>query len=228
MSRSTGSVPSFAPAASPRVRRRHSSWPPRRPLHTTRESPTTVWACTAPRPISARFEPVYLLRGVRRWFLTYTFPSRLPDPDHLAVPARPGVVRAAPTLPGVSRLRLPQLHRPAATGRRRRSPTSIRTNTAPRGAQRARSRPWTGPRRSCRYDPACPRRRPTTTSGTARRRCSPPWRAPLARSSTPATPGTGTRSSSPSSSRSPRPTRGSSCTSSSTTTPPTCVLKAKW
>jgi len=66
-----------------------------------------VWACTAPRPISARFEPVYLLRGVRRWFLTYTFPSRLPDPDHLAVPARPGVVRAAPTLPGVSRLRLP-------------------------------------------------------------------------------------------------------------------------
>jgi hypothetical protein len=34
------------------------------------------WVCTAPRPISARFEPVYLLRGFTRWFLTYTFPSR--------------------------------------------------------------------------------------------------------------------------------------------------------
>ena len=36
-----------------------------------------------------------LLRGFRRWFLTYTFPSCLPDPGHLAVLARPGVVRAA-------------------------------------------------------------------------------------------------------------------------------------
>src|SRR5215217_7467612 len=34
------------------------------------------WACTALRPISARFEPVYLLRGFTRWFLTSTFPSR--------------------------------------------------------------------------------------------------------------------------------------------------------
>ena len=41
-----------------------------------RESLTTRWVCTAPRPISARFEPVYLLRGFTRWFLTYTFPSR--------------------------------------------------------------------------------------------------------------------------------------------------------
>jgi hypothetical protein len=33
-------------------------------------------ACTALRPISARLEPVYLLRGFTRWFLTSTFPSR--------------------------------------------------------------------------------------------------------------------------------------------------------
>lgn len=32
--------------------------------------------CTALRPASARLEPVYLLRGFTRWFLTYTFPSR--------------------------------------------------------------------------------------------------------------------------------------------------------
>ena len=34
------------------------------------------WACTALRPKSARLEPVYLLRGFKRWFLTSTFPSR--------------------------------------------------------------------------------------------------------------------------------------------------------
>jgi hypothetical protein len=34
------------------------------------------WACTAIRPISARLEPVNLLRGFKRWFLTSTFPSR--------------------------------------------------------------------------------------------------------------------------------------------------------
>jgi hypothetical protein len=33
-------------------------------------------ACATPRPISTRLEPVYLLRGFTRWFLTYTFPTR--------------------------------------------------------------------------------------------------------------------------------------------------------
>ena len=37
--RSTGSVANFAPAVSPRVRRRLSSWPPCRRLHPARESP---------------------------------------------------------------------------------------------------------------------------------------------------------------------------------------------
>ncbi len=70
-------------------------------------------ACTALRPISARLEPVLDLRGFNHWFLhTYTFPSRLPDPDRLAVPTRPVVVGAAPTLTRVSGLGLP----PASAG----------------------------------------------------------------------------------------------------------------
>jgi hypothetical protein len=44
---------------------------------------------------------------------TYTFPSRLPGPGRLAVPTRPVVVGAAPTLPCASRVRLP----PASPGR---------------------------------------------------------------------------------------------------------------
>ena len=59
------------------------------------------------RPRSTRFEPVPNQGGVTRRFLAYSSPSRLPDPRHLAVLARPGVVRAAPALPGTTRFRLP-------------------------------------------------------------------------------------------------------------------------
>lgn len=53
------------------------------------------------------------MRGFNRWFLhSYAFPSRLPDPGRLAVPTRPVVVGAAPTLTRVSRLGLP----PASAG----------------------------------------------------------------------------------------------------------------
>src|SRR6478672_4068924 len=55
----------------------------------------------------------------------------------------------------------------------------------------------------------------------------PPWRWPPARSSTPASPGTATRSSCVSSNRSPRPTRGGGCTSSATTTPPTSTPRSR-
>jgi hypothetical protein len=65
------------------------------------------------------------------------------------------------------------------------------------------------PRRSCS---ACRSARPTTPSATAPPRCSPRLRSPPAGSSRLACPGTATRSSCGSSSRSPRPTRGSSCT----------------
>src|SRR5438128_5279654 len=57
--------------------------------------------------MSARFGAGGSLVGLWRWFLSYTFPSCLPDPDHLAVLVRPVVVRAAPTLPCASRVRLP-------------------------------------------------------------------------------------------------------------------------
>src|SRR6266699_2988072 len=40
-------------------------------------------------------------------FLAYSFPPCSPDPHHLAVLARPGFVRAAPALPGTTRIRLP-------------------------------------------------------------------------------------------------------------------------
>src|SRR6266508_3376018 len=65
-------------------------------------------ACAAIRPISTRLEPVLDLRGFDHWFLhSYTCPSRLPDPGRLAVPTRPVVVGAAPTLPCDSRVGLP-------------------------------------------------------------------------------------------------------------------------
>ena len=76
--RLTGAVPSFSPAASPRLRRRPSAWPPRRPCSASSESRCAVFtrACTAARPISARLEPVLALRGFDHWFSSaYTFPS---------------------------------------------------------------------------------------------------------------------------------------------------------
>ena len=60
-----------------------------------------------PQPRSTRFELVPHQGGVTRRFLAYSSPSRSPDPNHLAVLARPGFVRAAPTLPGTTRIRLP-------------------------------------------------------------------------------------------------------------------------
>jgi len=59
------------------------------------------------QPRSARFELAPHQGDVTRRFLTYSSPSRSPDPNHLAVLARPGFVRAAPTLPGTTWFRLP-------------------------------------------------------------------------------------------------------------------------
>ena len=47
------------------------------------------------------------LEGRKRRFLAYSFPSRSPGPRRLAVLAHPGFVRAAPALPGTTRVRLP-------------------------------------------------------------------------------------------------------------------------
>src|SRR5438552_17567757 len=57
--------------------------------------------------MSARFGAGGSLVGLWRWFLSYTFPSCLPGPDHLAVLTRPVVVRAAPALPCAPRIGLP-------------------------------------------------------------------------------------------------------------------------
>jgi hypothetical protein len=96
--RSTGAAPSFSPAASPRVRRRPSSWPPRRPRNSDAGVAHPIRAgvhCS-----SAHIRQVgadAALEGVQPLVRSrYTFPSRLPDPSRLAVPARPVVVGAAP------------------------------------------------------------------------------------------------------------------------------------
>lgn len=48
-----------------------------------------------------------LFEGRKRRFLAYSSPNRSPGPYHLAVLTRPGFVRAAPTLPDTTRIRLP-------------------------------------------------------------------------------------------------------------------------
>jgi hypothetical protein len=99
-----------------------------------RSRPPPRRACTADRPTSARFGAGTSLTERQRWFLAYTFSSCLPDPDRLAVPTRPGVVRAAPTLACVSTLRLPSAS-PACCDRPAAGPFHPRpVVVAPRGA----------------------------------------------------------------------------------------------
>ena len=62
---------------------------------------------TATQPTSTGFELVKFQEAQKHRFLAYTFPSRSPDPAHPAVLGRPDFVAAAPTHPGVPRLRLP-------------------------------------------------------------------------------------------------------------------------
>jgi hypothetical protein len=78
-------------------------------MPTATEVPRLITQTGARRiqPTSTRFELAPHQGGVKRRFLAYSSPSRLPDPGHLAVLTRPVVVRAAPTLPGTTRLRLP-------------------------------------------------------------------------------------------------------------------------
>jgi hypothetical protein len=70
-------VPSSTPAASPRLRRRPSPWPPHRWNQTASESTSpSVRPCTADRPISARLEPASRLRSFQHWF-AHAAPSDL-------------------------------------------------------------------------------------------------------------------------------------------------------
>ena len=105
--RSISLASSFAPAASPQLRRRHSPWPPHRHAKSASESAIcTRQPCTATRPLSTRFEPVPRLRSFT------TGSSRIPSDlarrtrpvwQYQAVPALSALL---PALPGVSRIGL--------------------------------------------------------------------------------------------------------------------------
>jgi len=139
--RLTGAVSSYSPAASPRVRRRHSSWPPGRceaRRRSCRSCPSRS-ARTAAQPISTRLELVHRLRGFHHWFVSCTFPSRLPDPVRLAVPDRPVVVRAAPTLTRTSGFGLPSAS-PTCCDRLKVGPFTPPGHMAPHGAPPPRRR----------------------------------------------------------------------------------------
>jgi hypothetical protein len=81
------------------------------------------------------------IKGRQHRFLSYTSASRLPDPHHLAVLARPGVVRTAPTLPGTSRIRLSSATlTPLRRGNGAGLPPAL-GHTAPHGAPGLRPEP---------------------------------------------------------------------------------------
>src|SRR6266540_5421887 len=123
MCRSAGVVPSFSPAASPRLRRSPSAWPSSPHDWRGSKSPRTLTRCRRallPGPHPPGWSRSCCLRGFHHWFTRRcTVPPCLPSPDRLAVPACLVVVGAAPTRP----LRFqgsgcPQLHRAAATAQR--------------------------------------------------------------------------------------------------------------
>src|SRR6266540_210289 len=120
MCRSAGVVPSFSPAASPRLRRSPSTWPSSPHDWRGSKSPRTLTRCRRallPGPDPPGWSRFCCLRGFHHWFTRRcTVLPCLPNTDRLAVPARLDVVGAAPTRP----LRFqgsgcPQLHRAAAT-----------------------------------------------------------------------------------------------------------------
>ncbi len=168
--RSTGSVPSFSPAGLSTTTPQSfivapddtNILPPRPSL------PVVSRFGALPTRPSTRFPagPDFL-RGFHHWFLhSYTSPSRLPNPGCLAVPARPGVVEAAPTLPRTSGIRLPPASA-ACCDRPKVGTFPPLGHTAPRGAPSQRSprppprapgRPPPPPRSSppdcCQYAPS--------------------------------------------------------------------------
>src|SRR5258708_5677929 len=124
--RSISLAPSFAPAASPRLRRRPSPCPPRRHAKPASESTTHLrWPCTASRPISTRFEPVPRLRSFN------TGSSRIPsDPARRTRPVWqyqtvPALSALLPALTGVSRIDCAQLLPGCCDSPARRSCTSF-------------------------------------------------------------------------------------------------------
>ena len=119
-------------AGFPHPRRCRLPWlPDRRPLR------------SGPDPDPPGSSRRFLLRGFHHWFLqrpSYTAPSRLPDPARLAVPNRPGVVRAAPTRTCASRIRLPSASTTCCDRPHGGVLSSPPGRMAPRGAPESRCR----------------------------------------------------------------------------------------
>ena len=155
---------------------------PARPKQTTREVPRQPniqqgRTASSPDPPGSSW---CALRRRRRRFLAYSSPSRLPDPHHLAVLARPGFVGAASRPPRhLPDQAAPSFNRPAATGRWWWSFTSTRTTNASRrtlreaqetrheraGPHRIRSAGCCGPRRLC-PEPSTTSARPANTASS--------------------------------------------------------------
>jgi hypothetical protein len=97
MHRSIGSTSSFSPAASPRLRRRHSPWPPDWPCQPMSELSTGSWADTHRCP--AHIHQIGAgcnMKGVQPLVHSrYASRSCLADLSRLVVPTHPAVVRAA-------------------------------------------------------------------------------------------------------------------------------------
>ena len=89
---------------------------------------------TAHQPKSTGFELVDDQEASRHRFLAYTFPSRSPGPARPVVPDRPDFVAAAPTLPGVPRVRLPPASPRRYDGQAIEGLSPPSETTAPRGA----------------------------------------------------------------------------------------------
>ncbi len=149
--RSTRSVASSTPTASPRLRRSPSPWPPHRRIHSaselTRSNQSTGHALhPSPYPPALSRHSSY---GASPTGSLVVPPSDLacrtrPVWQYQTVPALSGLLPPSPAFPGSG---CPQLRHAAATTPRRRSLTSTRCH-APRDAQTHTSRVGSPPPRS--------------------------------------------------------------------------------
>ena len=104
----TGSAPNYAPATSLPLRRRHSRQPPSRRHQPAPEFPEHVGCALQPSPDlsdSSWWSSLERLSVAGSSRTPFRLASR--TPHHLTVLMRSVVVRAASTLPGVPRIRLP-------------------------------------------------------------------------------------------------------------------------
>ena len=122
MNRLTGWAPSCAPTASPRVRRRPSSRPPRQTKLLSDGVASRMidgGRALLPGPDPPGFEPVRVLRGFNHWFTCVTplcLARRTPAIWWCwPIPALTGLLPPDPASPGSG---CPPLHRTAATARR--------------------------------------------------------------------------------------------------------------